>query len=84
MLQVMMFVLMLFQSGPVTSVADSKSALTSEAPTTYTLGSGDQFVIRAVDVEELDNKPVFIDTRGQYQPSHRWPYSCCRPDTRGT
>ena len=35
-----------------------------EAPTTYTLRPGDQIVIRAVDVEEIDGKPVVIDTRG--------------------
>jgi polysaccharide export outer membrane protein len=60
MLQVLMSVMLLFQTG----VAAPKSRSTVEAPTTYTLGSGDQLVIRVVDVEELDNKPVFIDTRG--------------------
>jgi polysaccharide export outer membrane protein len=28
------------------------------------LGPGDQLLIRAIDIEEIDNKPVFIDRRG--------------------
>jgi polysaccharide biosynthesis/export protein len=31
---------------------------------TYTLGPGDHIVIRAVNVEEIDNKPIVIDARG--------------------
>jgi len=34
------------------------------APDTYTLGAGDQIVVRAPAVEEIDNKPVPIDLRG--------------------
>src|SRR5689334_5292296 len=64
MLQVLISVMLVFQSGPVSGVAGPKSTSAVEAPTTYTLGSGDQLVIRVVDVEELDSKPVFIDTRG--------------------
>jgi polysaccharide export outer membrane protein len=60
----MIFVLMLFQAAPPAKLANSDGPSKSEAPTTYTLGSGDQIVIRAIDVEEIDNKPVLIDTRG--------------------
>ena len=36
-----------------------------DAPTTYTLGPGDQVMIRAVDVEEIDSRqPLPIDSRG--------------------
>ena len=31
---------------------------TAPAPDTYTLGAGDQIVVRAPAVEEIDNKPV--------------------------
>src|SRR5580700_1189386 len=34
------------------------------APETYTLGPGDQLVIRAPDLEEIDNKTVPIDMKG--------------------
>jgi polysaccharide biosynthesis/export protein len=33
-------------------------------PDTYTLGPGDQIVVRVSDLEEFDNKPVPIDTKG--------------------
>src|ERR1700676_4248334 len=64
MLSSMILVLMLFQATPPAKLAESDGPSKSEAPTTYTLGSGDQIVVRAVDVEEIDNKPVLIDTRG--------------------
>ena len=38
--------------------------LSNPALDTYTLGPGDQVVIRAVNVEEIDNKPIVIDARG--------------------
>lgn len=53
MLSVLLQALLLFQAPP-----------SSQAPNTYTLGPGDQIVVRAVDVEEIDSKPVVIDTRG--------------------
>jgi len=56
--------LMLFQAAPPAKLAESGGPSKPEAPTTYTLGSGDQIVIRAVDIEEIDNKPVLVDTRG--------------------
>jgi polysaccharide biosynthesis/export protein len=34
------------------------------APDTYTLGAGDQIVVRVPDFEEIDNKSVPIDLRG--------------------
>jgi polysaccharide export outer membrane protein len=34
------------------------------APDTYTLGPGDQILIRAPEVEEIDNKPIPIDMKG--------------------
>jgi protein involved in polysaccharide export with SLBB domain len=64
LLSSMIFVLMLFQAAPPAKLANSGGPSKSEAPTTYTLGSGDQIVIRAVDAEEIDNKPVLTDTRG--------------------
>jgi polysaccharide export outer membrane protein len=33
-------------------------------PDTYTLGAGDQIVVRVPDLEEIDNKPVPIDLKG--------------------
>ena len=33
-------------------------------PDTYTLGPGDQIIVRVLDLEEIDNKPVPIDLRG--------------------
>ena len=64
MLSSMIFMLMLFQAAPPAEITNSDGPSKSEAPTTYTLGAGDQIVIRAVDIEEIDNKPVLIDTRG--------------------
>jgi len=60
----MILVLMLFQAAPPATLANYAGPSKSDAPTTYTLGSGDQIIIRAVDIEEIDNKPVLIDTRG--------------------
>lgn len=34
------------------------------APDTYTLGPGDQIIVRVPDVEEIDNKPIPIDLMG--------------------
>src|ERR1700722_4721119 len=44
---------LLFQTLPTTPAAD-----------TYTLGPGDQIIVRVLDLEEIDNKPVPIDLRG--------------------
>src|ERR1700722_14409605 len=33
-------------------------------PDTYTLGPGDQIIVRVLDLEAIDNKPVPIDLRG--------------------
>jgi polysaccharide export outer membrane protein len=33
-------------------------------PDTYTLGPGDQIIVRVLDLEEIDTKPVPIDLRG--------------------
>ena len=64
--------LLLFQ-GPVTTArSESRSIPTPVAPTPATpqqndsdaLGPGDQILIRAIDIEEIDNKPVLIDRRG--------------------
>jgi polysaccharide export outer membrane protein len=45
--------LFLFQASPPTP-----------APDTYTLGPGDQIVVRVPDFEEIDNKSVPIDSKG--------------------
>src|SRR5580700_2980300 len=37
---------------------------TTPAPDTYTLGPGDQIMVRVPAVEEIDNKPVPIDQKG--------------------
>src|ERR1700722_18063140 len=47
--------LLLYAQDPITKV---------ESPSTYTLGPDDQIVIRVLNVEEIDNKPVRIDNRG--------------------
>jgi polysaccharide export outer membrane protein len=38
--------------------------LPTPPPDTYTLGPGDQIIIRVLDLEEIDNKPVPIDLKG--------------------
>lgn len=61
--------LLLFQSSPSATESirpDSKDA-DSTAPSTYSLGPDDQIVIRAVDIDEIDNKPVRIDMRGNIE-----------------
>ena len=56
---------MLLQSGLSAPPETAKESVTGSAvPTTYTLGADDQIVIRAVDVGEIDDKPVRIDSRG--------------------
>jgi polysaccharide export outer membrane protein len=47
------FLPLLFQAAPP-----------KPAPDTYTLGPGDQIVIRVPDIEEIDNKTVPIDLKG--------------------
>src|SRR5258708_4642139 len=42
----------------------SATAARKDVPVSYALGPGDQLVIRAIDVEEIDNKPFRIDIRG--------------------
>src|SRR4030088_3607481 len=59
---ILVLMLMLFQALP--TAKNSEAASTFDAQPTYTLGSGDQVVVRAVDVDEIDNKPVMIDARG--------------------
>jgi polysaccharide export outer membrane protein len=46
---------LLFQASPPTSAL---------VPDTYTLGPGDQIVVRVPDFEEIDNKSVPIDSKG--------------------
>jgi polysaccharide biosynthesis/export protein len=48
--------------GALALVQDPSAAAISLS--TYTLGSDDQIVIRVLNVEEIDNKPVRIDNRG--------------------
>jgi polysaccharide export outer membrane protein len=53
---------LLFQNPAVpTAVVPS----TNTASASEVLGPGDQILIRAIDVEELDNKPVFVNRRGK-------------------
>ncbi len=40
------------------------AAAQSQVPSTYLLGSDDTILVRALDVEEFDDKPVRIDMRG--------------------
>lgn len=50
-----------------TSAVPTPIVSTPVSPTpndNYALGPGDQILIRAIDVEEIDNKPVLIDRRG--------------------
>jgi len=54
---------LMFQTPPSPTGAHV-TAESAQAPSTYTLGSGDQLVVRAVDVDEIDNKPVIVDIRG--------------------
>ena len=57
--------MLLFQAGPATPGETAKPRTSdSVAPTTYTLGPDDQITIHAIDVEEIGDKPVRIDTRG--------------------
>jgi len=62
--------LLLFQdpAGPAKSqeaIVPGPVAPTAFLPSdNYALGPGDQVLIRAIDVEEIDNKPVLIDRRG--------------------
>src|ERR1700722_3594013 len=44
---------LLFQTLPTTPAAD-----------TYTLGPGDQIIVRVLNLEEIDTKPVPIDLKG--------------------
>lgn len=56
-------------SAPVNSMHGPESGAASSAPVagapnTYTLGPGDQIVVRAADIEEITDKPIPIDSRG--------------------
>jgi polysaccharide export outer membrane protein len=53
--------ILLFQNPAVQTAVVPATASPSDSEA---LGPGDQILIRAIDVEELDNKPVFIDRRG--------------------
>jgi polysaccharide export outer membrane protein len=46
------------------SVAVAPGPSATSAPSTYTLGPGDQIVVRASHVEEITDKPIPIDSRG--------------------
>jgi polysaccharide biosynthesis/export protein len=72
-LSLFLFVFLSFQAPPTGAPALAPAASPTHSPITqpsnqtadtYTLGPGDQVVIRAVNVEEIDNKPVVIDARG--------------------
>lgn len=58
----LLLILTLAQATP--AVPPPEAAAKSEAPDTYTLGPGDQIVIRVPDLEEIDNKSVPIDMKG--------------------
>jgi polysaccharide export outer membrane protein len=72
-LPLFLLVFLFFQAPPSGAPALAPAESPAHSPITqganqtadiYTLGSGDQVVIRAVNVEEIDNKPVVIDARG--------------------
>jgi polysaccharide export outer membrane protein len=46
------------------TVAPATSAPAGYASSTYTLGPGDQIVVRVTDVDEITDKPIPIDLRG--------------------
>jgi len=48
-------------NGPAPAVANPEVSIPGD---NYALGPGDQILIRAIDVEEIDNKQVLIDRRG--------------------
>lgn len=64
--------LLLFQDRAIPVESQPLAVATSISPTPVVparndndaLGPGDQILIRAIDVEEIDNKPVFVDRRG--------------------
>jgi polysaccharide biosynthesis/export protein len=41
-----------------------QSPVPTPSPDTYTLGSGDQIIVRVLNLEEIDTKPVPIDLKG--------------------
>src|ERR1700722_20116393 len=51
----LLFVVLVYAQDPISKV---------ESLSTYTLGPDDQIVIRVLNVEEIDNRPVRIDNRG--------------------
>jgi len=54
-------------STPGNAIPDAAAAAShaaASAPSTYTLGPGDQIVVRAADIEEITDKPIPIDSRG--------------------
>ena len=53
---------LLFQNPAVPTAVVPATAAPSDSEV---LGPGDQILIRAIDIEELDNKPVFINRRGK-------------------
>ena len=65
-------VLLLFQDRAIPVESQPLAVAASISPTPVVparndndaLGPGDQILIRAIDVEEIDNKPVFVDRRG--------------------
>ena len=61
---------LLFQASPPTSAL---------VPDTYTLGPGDQIVMRVPDFEEIDNKTVPIDLKGSVNLPSVGPHSGQRP-----
>jgi len=48
----------------ISDAAPASSSAAASAPSTYTLGPGDQIVVRAADIEEITDKPIPIDSRG--------------------
>jgi polysaccharide biosynthesis/export protein len=64
---------LMFQAPSINAESQPSSVPASTVPTSVpaptqngndTLGPGDQILIRAIDIEEIDNKPVLIDRRG--------------------
>lgn len=57
----LVLILLLFQSPAPPSAIPAAATPDND---TYALGPGDQLLIRAIDLEELDNKPAVVDRRG--------------------
>jgi polysaccharide export outer membrane protein len=52
------------EKSPGGNTQPSPEQSRSQAPSDYVLGSGDQIIVRAMDVDEINDKPILIDMSG--------------------